>query len=85
VSRVVSKLRVRSRTNSRCHNKIKLNSGSTFSGGREAGSAVDILLKEREKRERWGSMVLLHFKFFPLSETEQIKENDTNSDTVRSF
>lgn len=51
----------------------------------EAGSAEDILLKEREKRGRVGIFGLTSFQVFPLSETEQIKENDTNSDIVRSF
>lgn len=50
----------------------------------EAASAEDILLKEREKRGRVGIFGLTSFQVFPLSETEQ-RENDTNSDTVRSL
>lgn len=63
VSRVVSKLSCCYRTHSRSHSKTQLISGSTFSTGMEAGSAADILLKERaEKRERVGTFGLASFQ-----------------------
>ena len=53
------------------------NSGSTLSQRMEAGSAVDIFLKDWGKREVVGILlsVLLHFKFYLLSERKRLKRS----------